>query len=73
MGITIFKISIWGGISSDIRRIRVLLLSLSVTVKLNLRPYIQQYTAQNDNFEYSNPLSNKAIFPNEEIAALERE
>ena len=58
MGITIFKIFIWGGISSSIRRKfsftatrytfgnHVLRLHLRVAVKLNFRPYIRRYTSR---------------------------
>ena len=56
MGITVFKIFIWGGISSDIRS-DVLRLRLRVSVKLNFRPYIRRYTSPNENFEYSYPLT----------------
>ena len=34
----------------------VLQLRSRVAVKLNFRPYIQQYTSPNENFEYSYPL-----------------
>ena len=58
MGITIFKVFIWGGISSDIclgitfygsARSRI-------TIKLNIQLYIRQYTSTNENFEYGYPL-----------------
>ena len=49
MGINIFKIFIWGGISSDVR--------LEIAVKLNFRPNIWRYTSPNENFEYIYPLS----------------
>ena len=58
MGITVFKIFIWGGISSDIcSEITFLRLRLHVAVKQNFRPYIRRYTSPNENFEYSYPLS----------------
>ena len=37
----------------------VLRLRLGVAVKLNFRPYIRRYTSQNENFEYSYPLSSQ--------------
>ena len=53
MGITIFKVFIWGGISPDIRsEITFLPLPSRVAVKLNFR----RYTSPNENFEYSYPL-----------------
>ena len=58
MGITIFKILIWGGISSDIRSKNTFYRSLPPTSPLRLnRPYIPPYTSQNENFEYSYPLN----------------
>ena len=56
MGITIFKIFILGGISSDISLGIMFYGSASVAVKLILRLYIRQYTSPNENFEYSYPL-----------------
>ena len=57
MGITIFKIFIWGGIPFDIQwEITFLHLRSQVTVKLNFRLYFLRYTSQNENFEYSYPL-----------------
>ena len=62
MGITIFKIFIWGGILSNIRsKNRVLRLRLRVVVKLNFQPYIRPYISPNENFEYSYPLSGLSI------------
>ena len=55
MGITIFKIFIWGGILSDIRLISSEIHLLG-TVKLNFPSYIRQYISPNENFEYSYPL-----------------
>ena len=65
MGITIFKIFIWGDISSDIpseimySRYTVgnfvLRRRMSGAVKQNFRPYIRRYTSPNENFEYSYP------------------
>ena len=54
MGITIFKIIIWGGYTFGNH---VLLLRLRVAAKLNFRPYIRRYTSLNENFEYSYPLN----------------
>ena len=34
----------------------VLRLHIHVTIKLNFRPYIREYTSPNENFEYSYPL-----------------
>ena len=57
MGITIFKIFIWW---RHIIRFRfgnhVLWLRLSISIKLNFRPYIRQDTSPNENFEYRYPL-----------------
>ena len=50
MGITIFKIFIWGGISLDIRWKTTFYCSARVAVKLNFRPYSQRYTSPNENF-----------------------
>ena len=61
MGITIIKIFIWGGISSDMEVYPRIYIQKS---KLNFQPYIGQYTFQNENFEYNYPLTysiNKAI------------
>ena len=52
MGITIFEIFIWGGISSD-KWSKI----THVTVKLNLWQYIRRYTSPNEYFEYSYPLN----------------
>ena len=58
MGITKFKMFIWGGISSDIRsKTPFLWFHQCVAVKLNFRPYIRRYTSPNENFEYSYPLN----------------
>ena len=56
MGINIFKIFMWGGISSDICS-EITFYCLRVAVKLDFRPYIRRYTSQNQNFEYSYPLT----------------
>ena len=58
MGITIFKIFMGGGgyIVGYTLGNHVLQLHLRVAVKLNIRPYIRQYTSPNENFEYSYPL-----------------
>ena len=58
MGITIFKVFIWGGISLNIHsEINVLQLRSCVTIKLNSQPYIWRYnTSPNENVEYSYPL-----------------
>ena len=47
MGKAIFKIFVWGGISSDI--------GSEIAVKLNFRPYIRLYI---ENLKYSYPLNN---------------
>ena len=57
MGITIFKIVIWGGILSDIRSE----IMFYGSAKLNFGPYIQEYTSPNENFEYSYPLSDEFL------------
>ena len=50
MGITIFKIFIWGIISSDIQS--------EITFQTKFLTYnIQQYTSPNERFEYSYPLN----------------
>ena len=54
MGITIFKIFIWGGISSVIHSENHV---LRLRVKLNFRPYIRRYASPNENFEYIYPLN----------------
>ena len=58
MGIIIFKIFIAGGILSDIGSEITFYGSApsQVAVKLNLQPYIRQYTSPNENFESSYPL-----------------
>ena len=56
MGITIFKIFIWGGILSDIRS--ETMFYGSACASLNFRPFIRRYTSPNENFEYSYPLIN---------------
>ena len=58
MGMTTFKISIWGGISLDIR---LDILSEIPFSKINFRPYIRRYTSPNENFEYSYPLISTVI------------
>ena len=55
MGITIFKILIWGSTFGN----HVLRIRSCVAIKLNFRPYILQYTSPNENFEYSYPLINQ--------------
>ena len=61
MGITLFKIFIWGGISSDILSEITFYGSAyaRVAVKLNFRPYIRRYrpTSPNEKVEYSYPLN----------------
>ena len=56
MGITIFKIFIFGGISSDIWSEIMFYGSARVAIKLNIRPYIRRYISLNENFKYSYPL-----------------
>ena len=54
MGITIFKIFIWGGISSDIRsKIMFYASACASPKKLNWTLCMRQYTSLNENFEYS--------------------
>ena len=63
MGITIFKIFIWGGISSDIlqkSRFTALLMHRRKTKFPAVYPTI--YTSPNENFEYSYPLNDRLIF-----------
>ena len=64
MGITIFKIFIWGGISLDIRsEITFYGPACEVAVKQNFRPYIRRHTSTNKIFEYSYmyPLSGLSV------------
>ena len=58
MGITIFKIFIWGGISLDKRsEIATQKRSRKTNLVVIFQPYIQRYTSLNENFEYSYPLN----------------
>ena len=61
-GIAVFKIFIWGGISSDIGvRNLVLLRQASEDVKRDFLMYIRRYTSPNENFEYGYPHSNALL------------
>ena len=57
MGIAIFTIFIWGGISSDIRSE----ITLRVAVKLIFPTVYPTIYLPNENFEYSYPLSGLSI------------
>ena len=58
IGKTVFKIFIWGGISSDTCSEIMLYGSAYKLInhKLNFTPYIRRYTSPNENLEYSYPL-----------------
>ena len=55
--ISIFRIFIWGSISSDICSEIMFSGSADVLLYKKIRPYIRRYTALNENFEYSYPLN----------------
>ena len=59
----LFKIFIWGGISSDIYTVENLVLRrrASGAVKRDFRTYIRRYTSPNENFEYGYPHSNALL------------
>ena len=59
IGITIFKIFIWGGISSHIRS-EIMFYGSARAEMYNAisDPYIRPYTCPNENFEYGYPHSN---------------
>ena len=62
-GIAVFKIFIWGGISSDIYhglKFSFMLLA-SRAVKYDFRMYMRRYTSTNENFEYGDPHSNALL------------
>ena len=61
MGITILKIIIWGGISSDMRSEVTFLAPLTCHPKLNFPSICLTLTTQNENFEYSYPLNDLVL------------
>ena len=61
MGITVCKIFIWRGISSDIWSEITFRLRTLVAVKLNFRPYIRRYTFPNEKFECKYPVIDLCI------------
>ena len=68
MGITIFKIFIWGGILSYIRW-EIMFSADASPYKQNFRPYIRGYTSPNEKFEYSYPL-NEGYLQNSQLQKL---
>ena len=56
-GITVFKLFIWGGISSDKRSEKIYGEMRADTVKRDFQPYIRRYTSPNEKFKYGYPHS----------------